>query len=232
MPKSKYCIECGAVLPDAAPGGLCSRCALRGALAWPGGEIEEGGQRGARSEEPGPEKGAPASASAGCAFGDYELLEEIARGGMGIVYKARQKSLNRIVAVKVMLPGHFAKPEEVQRFITEAEVVAKLQHPNIVAIHEVGAQKGQHYFSMDYVEGRTLAGIVRDGALPPRRAATYLKTIAEAVHYAHQHGILHRDLKPSNVLIDTSDQPRITDFGLAKLLSRDSELTLAGQVLG
>ena len=129
-------------------------------------------------------------------IGDYELLEEIARGGMGIVYKARQRSLNRIVAVKVMLPGQFAQPAVVQRFQTEAEVVANLHHPNIVSIHEIGVQDGQHYFSMDYVEGRTLAEMVRERPLAPKRAAAYLKTIAEAVHYAHQRGILHRDLKP------------------------------------
>ena len=231
MPKSKHCIECGAALPDAAPGGLCSLCALRGALTWPGGEAD-GGRRGARSGEHSPDDGGQAGVSVVGTFGDYELLEEIARGGMGIVYKARQRSLNRIVAVKVMLPGQFAQPAAVQRFQTEAEVVANLQHPNIVAIHEVGVHAGQHYFSMDYVEGRTLAELVRERPLPPRRAAAYLKIIAEAVHYAHQHGVLHRDLKPSNVLIDASDQPRITDFGLAKRLTVDSDMTLTGQVLG
>ena len=165
-------------------------------------------------------------------FGDYELLEEIARGGMGVVWKARQKSLNRTVALKMMLSGQFAQPEFVQRFRAEAEAIGQLQHPNIVAIHEVGEHEGQPYFSMDFVEGRTLAEIVREGPLPAKRAASYLKVIAEAVHYAHQHGILHRDLKPSNVLIDASDQPHITDFGLAKRLTGDSELTLTGQVLG
>src|SRR5262249_50099603 len=135
-------------------------------------------------------------------FGDYELLEEIARGGMGVVYKARQLSLNRTVAVKMILSGEFARPEYVQRFKLEAEAAANLNHPNIVAIHEVGQQDGQHYFSMDYVPGQNLAELVRKGPLPARQAAAYLKTIAEAIHYAHQRGILHRDLKPSNVLID------------------------------
>src|SRR5439155_2421978 len=141
---------------------------------------------------------------------------EIARGGMGIVFKARQVSLNRVVAVKMILAGQLASGQDVQRFQSEARTAANLQHPNIVAIHEVGEHEGQHYFSMDYVEGKNLAELVRDNPLPAERAARYVKTIAEAVHYAHQRGTLHRDLKPSNVLIDQFDQPRVTDFGLAK----------------
>jgi WD40 repeat protein len=167
-------------------------------------------------------------------FGDYELIEEIARGGMGVVYKARQVSLDRLVAVKMILAGEFATPQFVQRFRTEAAAAAVLHHPNIVAIHEVGVNAGQHYFSMDFVAGPNLAALVGHQPLPARRVAQYLKTIAEAIHYAHEQGILHRDLKPSNVLIDANDQPRITDFGLAKRLTGKSEmdLTLSGQVLG
>jgi len=165
-------------------------------------------------------------------FGDYELLEEIARGGMGVVYRARQCSLNRIVALKMLLFPRFAGPEAIGRFRVEAEAAAKLQHPNIVAIHEIGEQEGQPYFSMDHVKGVNLEQLARDQAIDPKRAAAYVKTIAEAVHYAHQQGILHRDLKPSNVLVDSSDRPRITDFGLAKVLTSDSQLTMTGQVLG
>ena len=117
-------------------------------------------------------------------FGDYELLEEIARGGMGVVYKARQTSLNRIVAVKMILSGQLAGPDDVRRFRTEAEAAAQLQHSNIVAIHEVGEHEGQHYFSMDYVEGTSLAELVRENPLPARQAAEYVKTISEAIHYA------------------------------------------------
>ena len=158
---------------------------------------------------------------------------------MGVVYKARQLNLDRFVAVKLLPFGQFSREEVVQRFRAESAAAAQLQHPNIVAIHEVGEQEGQHYFSMDLVIGHTLAELVRDQPLPPRRAAAYLKTIAEAVHYAHEHGVVHRDLKPSNVIVDASDQPRITDFGLAKRLSqttdhglRTTDLTLSGQVLG
>jgi WD40 repeat protein/predicted Ser/Thr protein kinase len=172
-------------------------------------------------------------------FGNYELLEKIGQGGMGVVYKARQLNLDRLVAVKLLPFGQFSREEVVQRFRAEAAAAAGLQHPNIVAIHDVGEQEGQQFFSMDFVEGHTLAELVQDQPLSAKRAAGYLKTIAEAVHFAHQHGILHRDLKPSNILIDLTDQPRITDFGLAKRLSqttdhgpRTTDLTLSGQVLG
>jgi eukaryotic-like serine/threonine-protein kinase len=151
---------------------------------------------------------------------------------MGVVYRARQINLDRVVAVKVLPFGQFSSAEAVQRFQTEASAAAGLQHPNIVAIHEVGEVEGRPFFSMDFIEGQTLAEMVREQPLPARRAGAYLKTIAEAVYYAHQHGILHRDLKPSNVLIDETDQPRITDFGLAKRLDSASDLTLTGQVLG
>ncbi len=165
-------------------------------------------------------------------FGDYELLEEIARGGMGVVYKARQVSLNRVVALKMILSGQLASEEDVARFRTEAEAAANLQHPGIVAIHEVGEHEGQHYFSMDYVEGTSLNELVRDNPLSTDRAARYVRQIAEAIHYAHGQGTLHRDLKPSNVLIDTTDGVRVTDFGLAKRIEDDSSLTATGQVLG
>jgi serine/threonine protein kinase len=165
-------------------------------------------------------------------FGDYELLEEIARGGMGVVFKARQISLDRIVAVKMILAGQFVGAREAQRFRMEAQIAAQLQHPNIVAIYEIGAEQGRLFFSMEFVEGMDLAKLVEGSALEPRQAAYYVKLIAEAVHYAHQKGVLHRDLKPSNVLIDNSGRPRVTDFGLAKETARDANLTLTGQVLG
>jgi serine/threonine protein kinase len=165
-------------------------------------------------------------------FGDYQLLEEIARGGMGIVYKARQLSLNRVVALQLVLSGQFASEEEVERFRREAEAAANLDHPNIVAIHEVGQHEGQQYFSMAYVEGRSLAEIIRKSPLSPVQAARYVETVARAVEYAHQQGTLHRDLKPANILIDRDVQPRIPDFGLARRVEADSELTNSGQILG
>ncbi|MBC8351625.1 MAG: protein kinase [Planctomycetes bacterium] len=165
-------------------------------------------------------------------FGDYEILETIAKGGMGVVYKARQRKLNRIVALKMILAGQFADQSDIDRFYAEAEAAAQLRHPNIVGIHEVGECEGQHYFSMEYIEGRSLGDLVREHPLEPRAAARFVKTISEAMHYAHEEGVLHRDLKPSNVLVDNSDVPLVTDFGLAKRTSEQSQLTVAGTVLG
>ncbi len=151
---------------------------------------------------------------------------------MGVVWKARQSTLKRDVALKMIRAGALASADEVARFHREAEAAANLQHPNIVAIHEVGEHDGQHYFSMDLVNGRDLGALVAEGPLAPQRAARYVKIIAEAIHFAHQRGTLHRDLKPQNVLIDDADQPRITDFGLAKIMNADSRLTQSGVVMG
>jgi outer membrane protein assembly factor BamB len=165
-------------------------------------------------------------------FGDYELLEEIARGGMGVVYKARQVSLNRVVAVKMILAGQLAGESDVRRFRAEAQTAAGLQHPHIVAIHEVGEHQGQHYFSMDFVEGQSLADRIAGGPLPPMQAARYVETVARAIQYAHEHGVLHRDLKPANILLDREDRPRVTDFGLARQITTDKGVTASGAVLG
>jgi WD40 repeat protein/tRNA A-37 threonylcarbamoyl transferase component Bud32 len=165
-------------------------------------------------------------------FGDYELLEEIAHGGMGVVYKARQVTLNRVVAVKMIRAGMLASEADIHRFRVEAEAAGHLRHPNIVAIHEVGEHQGQHYFSMDLIEGKNLAELVREHPWSAERAAACVKTIAEAIHYSHQRGILHRDLKPSNVMVDVFGAPHITDFGLAKRIEEDSQLTASGTVLG
>jgi serine/threonine protein kinase/WD40 repeat protein len=176
----------------------------------------------------------PSGSSAGDTkvFGEYELVDEIARGGMGVVYRARQTKLNRTVALKMILAGELASSSDVRRFYTEAEAAASLQHPGIVPIFDIGEVSGQHYFSMRYIEGKSLAAAVRDGPLPARNAAHYCEQIADAIAYAHQQGIIHRDLKPSNVLLDESGQPHVTDFGLAKMLQVDSDLTGTGQVVG
>ncbi len=165
-------------------------------------------------------------------FGDYELENEIARGGMGVVYKARQVTLGRTVAVKVLRDTAFAGGDEVERFKTEAGAAAALRHPHIVGIHEIGEHNGTHFFSMDYVPGGTLSQLLRDGPLPARRAAELLVKIAQAIQHAHSQGVLHRDLKPANVLMDAAGEPVVTDFGLAKHAATDAGLTVTGQVLG
>jgi len=175
----------------------------------------------------------PAALSLPRDLGKYELLEELGRGGMGVVYKARQRNPERIVALKMILRGELASAADVARFRGEAQSAARLEgHPNIVSVHEVAECDGQPYFSMKYIEGTTLAKLVAESPLPPREAARYLAIVSRAVHYAHQQGILHRDLKPSNVLIDREGQPHVTDFGLAKRVEGGASLTQPGAIVG
>ena len=233
------CASCGAEVPRDAPQGYCLKCLFALGTAEPDSLTADSPARGSPRPADGREvrgEGDQESPALRRSFGDYELLEEIARGGMGIIYRARQKSLGRIVAVKVLLFGDQSGQEQAQRFRAEAVAAASLQHPNIVAIHEVSAHEGQPFFAMEFIDGQNLARLSAECETRNsewlRRAARYVKIVAEAIHYAHERGILHRDLKPSNVLIDPFDQPRVTDFGLAKRLHHDSDLTLSGQVLG
>ncbi len=203
---SAPCPNCGQTPPDDAPHGLCPRC-----LGSAGAELTQAPSR----------------------FGDYEILGEIAGGGMGMVYFARQISLNRIVALKRIRSGRLASPAEMKRFETEAEAAAQLNHPHIVPIYEIGRHDGQHFFSMKLIEGGDLGELIghqwpaRSNARPKvsrewlQRSASLLRIIAEAVHHAHQRGVLHRDLKPTNILIDENGEPHLTDFGLAKLIDRE-----------
>jgi serine/threonine protein kinase len=165
-------------------------------------------------------------------FGDYLLLGEIGRGGMGVVYKAFEAGLERTVAVKMVLAGSLTDPSELIRFRTEASAAGRLHHPHIVKVHRVGVFDDQHFYAMDFIDGPSLAQRVQDGPLPGKVAARYLATIARAIQHAHEHGILHRDLKPSNILLDQNDQPHVADFGLAKLLAADSGQTRTGALLG
>jgi tRNA A-37 threonylcarbamoyl transferase component Bud32 len=163
----------------------------------------------------------------------YEVLGELGRGGMGVVYKARQLAANRLVALKLTLAGQRASPAEVQRFHAEAEAAAHLDHPHIVPIYEVGEHQGQHYFSMKLIEGDNLtAASGGAGRAPPQAAAQLLARVAQAVHFSHQRGIIHRDLKPANILLDEQGQPHVTDFGLAKRIEGDSQLTKSGVIIG
>ena len=216
------CAGCAAAIPRDAPFGQCPRCVLalgRGILLVqePDGELLNAGQ--VRS------------------FGDYELLEEIARGGMGVVYRARQLSLGREVAVKMILAGALATTESVQRFRNEAAAAARLDHPHIVAVYEIGEHETQHYFSMRLVLGRQNIAIwAKALALSPEartaRIAAIMVKVARAVAFAHEHGVLHRDLKPSNILVDEKGEPSVVDFGIARHLDADPDLTLTGQTIG
>jgi WD40 repeat protein len=173
-----------------------------------------------------------ARGSSGRPFGDYELQKVLGRSGMGVVYQARQKSLDRLVALKMIRTGLWATPQDVQRFHNEAQTVAILDYPGIVAIHEVGQIQGQHYFTMNLVEGTSLGNVLNEFESDPRKAAGLAVGIARAVHHAHQRGVLHRDLKPSNILIDSVGRPHVTDFGLAKRLESDAEQSISGSVVG
>jgi WD40 repeat protein/predicted Ser/Thr protein kinase len=223
--QSERCPACGTPKSEWLEGN-CPICLL--GLSTPPPPAEGEGAKHAAGE--GSEAAAPGSTLR--QLGDYEILGEIAHGGMGMVYRARQVSLNRMVAVKVLLAGSFAGAEFMKRFQRESEAAASLTHPNIVAIYGVGEHDGQPYFSMELVEGRSLADMTREKPLPVLQAAQLLKTIAEAVHYAHEKGVLHRDLKPSNILVDGANVPHITDFGLAKRFEPGADLTVTGQVLG
>ncbi|MBL8810679.1 MAG: protein kinase [Planctomycetaceae bacterium] len=168
-----------------------------------------------------------------CRIGEYEILEVVDRGGMGVVYKARQRRLRRIVALKMIHQGQFQSPEVRRRFQNEAETVARLRHPNLVTIHEIGEHNGVPFFSMEYVRGRTLSDLNRQGRINPRAIAQIACSIADTIHYIHGCGILHRDLKPSNIMIDDDKgEVRVTDFGLAKQLDRGYSMTETGQILG
>ena len=165
-------------------------------------------------------------------FGDYELLEQIGRGGQGVVFRARQKSLNRTVALKIIGLGQWATKAHLKRFRLEAEAAARLEHPGIVPIHEVGERDGSCYFSMKFVEGGQLDEVARREPMPIRQAVELIAKVARTVHYAHEHGILHRDIKPGNILLDAKGEPHLTDFGLARLVESESSVTHTLDVLG
>ena len=226
------CAQCGK--PTEKQGSLCEAC-LTGNAPTLAPASTESTARSSSLDQPTelPDSSTKStSPSLSNQFGEYELLEEIARGGMGVVFKARHQKLNRITALKMVLGGRFSSEEELQRFHIEAESAARLDHPGIVPVYEIGEEDGQPFFAMKYIPGGSLADHMHRLCEQPKQAMQLLAQVARAVHHAHQRGVLHRDLKPANILIDEEGSPLITDLGLAKSTSGDSNLTNTGAVMG
>src|SRR3989475_9117785 len=229
----RICRKCGAKIFSDAPEGLCTGCVLETVLGIvPDASVAVGGDPGHVDKSARAATKSQRFAEMLGELGDYELLEEIGRGGQGVVFRARQRSLHRIAALKVIGLGQWATKAHLKRFRLEAEAAASLDHPCIVPIYEVGERDGQCYFSMKFVEGGQLDEVVKHTPISIRQAVELIAKVARTVHYAHEHGILHRDIKPGNILLDIKGEPQLTDFGLARLVESESTVTRTLEVLG
>src|SRR5580704_886376 len=233
MPGSQKCPQCGTVLPAGVLGGLCPACLLK-----------QGGM-GDSTEGAGRAFTPPSLEEVARVFPQLEILAFIGKGGMGAVYKARQKQLDRIVALKILPPQTAGGPGFVERFNREARALAMLNHPHIVTLYEFGQADGLFYFLMEFVDGITLRRLLNNGRIAPKEALAIVPQICDALQYAHERGVVHRDIKPENILLSKEGQVKIADFGVAKIMAHDSdekaepisglqsgELTEAGSVLG
>ena len=228
----RFCGKSGARFFADAPQEFCSACLLESGLFDVEGQEVTGSESAANSTLMPGKRGTTRSGPRLADFGDYELLQEMGRGGQGIVYRARQKSLNRTVALKIVGLGQWATQRHLKRFHLEAEAAASLDHPCIVPIYEIGERDGSCYFSMKLVEGGPLDEVARREQMSPRRAAEVIARLARTLDYAHQRGVLHRDIKPGNILIDAKGEPHLTDFGLARLVETESTITRTTEALG
>src|SRR5947207_2154260 len=225
---SRVCENCGDKIFEDAPKGLCPACLLETGIGLLATEDKDAVDSTPVAREA---RIAPPKTMLG-ELGDYELLKEIGRGGQGVVYRARQRSLNRTVALKVIGLGQWATKAHLKRFRLEAEAAASLDHPCIVPIYEIGEREGQCYFSMKFVEGGQLDEVVKHTPLSIRQASDLIAKVARTGHYAHGHSILHRDIKPGNILQDAKGEQQLTDFGLARLVEAESTVTRTLEVLG
>ena len=233
MPETGQCPQCGAKLPPDAPPGVCPKCLL--GLGFGSGQGRSPDLAATAPPTPPGRFVAPLPAELAAHFPQLEILELLGQGGMGAVYKARQRQLDRLVALKILPPEVGRDPAFAERFAREARALARLSHPNIVAVYDFGQAGGLFYFVMEFVDGVNLRRMLAEGKLSPAEALAIVPQICEALQYAHDEGIVHRDIKPENILLDKKGRVKIADFGLAKLLGqarRDFTLTGTQQVMG
>src|SRR5580698_922340 len=234
MTETRPCPKCGADLPADAPAGICPKCLLQAGLAGQGSiEPHAGGSRPLSAEEraaatvqPSSRLATPYLETLARQFPQLEILEHLGQGGMGVVYKARQRHLNRLVAVKILPPSIGDEPAFAERFMREAQALAQLNHPNIVQVYDFGRTDEFFYFIMEFVDGVNLRALIRNGHLEPAQALKIVPQICEALQFAHDEGIVHRDIKPENILIDKKGRVKIADFGIAKILGGVAEPSL------